>query len=134
MKIVIDAMGGDHAPKAPVLGALEASQRFGCDIVLVGDSAQIEPLLEGKNREKITVVHTSEVITNEEKATTAIRGKKDSSMSVALKMVADGEGDAVVSAGSTGALLTGATFIVKRIKGVQRGALGAVLPTKGKTA
>ena len=132
MKIVIDAMGGDHAPKAPVLGALEASQRFGCDIVLVGDSAQIEPLLEGKNREKITVVHTSEVITNEEKATTAIRGKKDSSMSVALKMVADGEGDAVVSAGSTGALLTGATFIVKRIKGVQRGALGAVLPTKGK--
>lgn len=132
MKIVIDAMGGDLAPKAPVLGAFEASQKYGCDIVLVGDSAQIEPLLEGKDKSRITVVHTTEVISNEEKATSAIRAKKDSSMSVALKMVADGEADAVVSAGSTGALLTGATFIVKRIKGIQRGALGTVLPTKGK--
>ncbi len=132
MRIVIDAMGGDNAPQAPVQGAIEAVKKYGCDITLVGDSAKIEPLLEGADRSKITVVHTSEVISNEEKATTAIRGKKDSSMSVALKLVADGEGDAIVSAGSTGALLTGATFIVKRIKGVQRGALGAVLPTKGK--
>ena len=132
MRIVIDAMGGDNAPNAPVKGALEAIKRYGCEITLVGDSAKIEPLLEGADKSKITVVHTSEVISNEEKATTAIRGKKDSSMSVALKLVADGEGDAIVSAGSTGALLTGATFIVKRIKGVQRGALGAVIPTKGK--
>ena len=132
MRIAIDAMGGDLAPKAPVLGALAASEKFGCDIVLVGDSAQIEPLLEGKDRSRITVVHTTEVISNDEKATSAVRSKKDSSMSVALKLVADGEADAVVSAGSTGALLTGATFIVKRIKGIQRGALGTVLPTKGE--
>ncbi|MBO5973363.1 MAG: phosphate acyltransferase PlsX, partial [Clostridia bacterium] len=104
----------------------------GCEVVLVGDSAQIEPLLEGKDRSRVSIVHTTEVITNEEKATSAVRAKKDSSMSVALKLVADGEADAVVSAGSTGALLTGATFIVKRIKGIQRGALGTVLPTKGQ--
>ena len=98
MRIVIDAMGGDNAPQAPVQGAIEAVKKYGCDITLVGDSAKIEPLLEGADRSKITVVHTSEVISNEEKATTAIRGKKDSSMSVALKLVADGEGDAIVSA------------------------------------
>ena len=132
MKIAIDVMGGDLAPKAPVLGALAAADRFGCEVVLVGDSAQIEPLLEGKDRSRVSIVHTTEVITNEEKATSAVRAKKDSSMSVALKLVADGEADAVVSAGSTGALLTGATFIVKRIKGIQRGALGTVLPTKGQ--
>ena len=132
MKRAIDVMGGDLAPKAPVLGALAAADRFGCEVVLVGDSAQIEPLLEGKDRSRVTVVHTTEVISNDEKATSAVRAKKDSSMSVALKLVADGEADAVVSAGSTGALLTGATFIVKRIKGIQRGALGTVLPTRGK--
>ena len=132
MKIAIDVMGGDLAPKAPVLGALAAAEKFGCEVVLVGDSAQIEPLLEGKDRSRVSIVHTTEVISNEEKATSAVRAKKDSSMSVALKLVADGEADAVVSAGSTGALLTGATFIVKRIKGIQRGALGTVLPTKGQ--
>ena len=129
MRIVIDAMGGDNAPQAPVRGAVAASLKYGCEIILVGDSEKIKPLLaEGDNGGKISVVHASESIENDEKATAAVRGKKDSSMSVALSLLAEGKADAAVSAGSTGALLTGATFIVKRIKGVRRAAIATVMP------
>ena len=135
MKIVIDAMGGDNAPQAPVEGAVLAAQRYGCDIILTGDWAQVESILRGREKDHITVVPTTEVITMEDKPSTAVRQKKDSSMSVGLRMVADGEADALISAGSTGALLTGATLVTKRIKGIRRAALGILLPQKtGKKA
>ena len=135
MKIVIDAMGGDNAPQATVEGAVLAAQRYGCDIVLTGDKDQIEEILRGREAEHITVVPTTEVITMEDKPSIAVRQKKDSSMSVGLRMVADGEADALISAGSTGALLTGATLVTRRIKGIRRAALGALLPQKtGKKA
>ncbi|MBQ7624090.1 MAG: phosphate acyltransferase PlsX [Clostridia bacterium] len=136
MRIAIDAMGGDNAPQAAAEGALLAVSEYGCEITLVGDEERIKPLLEGKdNAEKITLVHASETIENDEKATAAVRGKKDSSMSVALTLLAEGKADAAVSAGSTGALLSGATFIVKRIKGVRRAAIATVMPnlSGGKT-
>ena len=125
MRILIDAMGGDNAPGAPVLGALRAKKELGVDTALIGRRELIEPLLGG---ESVDIVDAREVITMEDDPSTATRRKKDSSMAVALKMLRDGEGDAVVSAGSTGALLTGATLTVKRIPGIRRAALAPVLP------
>ena len=126
MRILIDAMGGDNAPQAPVLGALRAARELGVDVTLIGQREKIEPLLSGEARADI--VDAREIITMEDDPSTATRRKKDSSMSVALKMLRSGEGDAVVSAGSTGALLTGATLTAKRIPGIRRAALAPVLP------
>lgn len=130
MKIIIDAMGGDHAPQAPVEGAVQAAEKYGCSIVLVGKQEEIEPILAGRCADKITVRHASEVITMEDKYSTAFRTKKDSSMTVSLNMLNSKEGDVVISAGSTGALLTGATLLNKRIRGIRRAALGAPVPQK----
>lgn len=127
MKIIVDAMGGDHAPQAPVEGALRAKKELGAEIVLVGRERELRPLLGGE-ADSVEVVNAEEIITMDEDPTAAIRTKKDSSMVVALRMLADGKGDAVVSAGSTGALLTGATLIVKRIRGIRRAAMAPVLP------
>ena len=128
MKIILDAMGGDYAPQAPVEGAVLAAERYGCDIFLTGDEAKLSALLQGRGAGHITIVPTTEVITMEDKPSTAIRQKKDSSMSVGLRMLAEGQADAMISAGSTGALLTGATLVTKRIKGVRRAALGTLVP------
>ena len=130
MKIIIDAMGGDHAPQATVEGAVLAAEKYGCNIVLVGKQEEIDPILAGRCPDKITVRHASEVITMEDKYSTAFRQKKDSSMTVSLNMLNSKEGDVVISAGSTGALLTGATLLNKRIKGIRRAALGAPVPQK----
>ena len=130
MKIILDAMGGDHAPKAAVEGAVLAAEKYGCNIILVGKQEEINPILAGRCADKITVRHASEVITMEDKYSTAFRQKKDSSMTVSLNMLNSGEGDVVISAGSTGALLTGATLLNKRIKGIRRAALGAPVPQK----
>ena len=127
MKIIIDAMGGDNAPVAPVEGALRAKKELGTDIVLVGRENEIREILKDR-LEGVEIVNAEEVITMEDNPATACRRKKDASMTVALNMLAKGEGDAVVSAGSTGALLTGATLIVKRIQGIRRAALAPVLP------
>ena len=132
MRIIIDAMGGDNAPDAIVRGAVLAADQLGVDIVLVGDEARVRPLLEQnapQNPGRITDHHASEVITMEDNPVSVVRQKKDSSLVVALRLLGEGEGDAMVSAGSTGALLTGATLFVKRIKGVRRAALAPVLPT-----
>ena len=139
MKIILDAMGGDHAPQAPVLGAVQAAKDFGAEITLVGNEEQILQVLRDKGidtlPETIQIVHTDQVVDIHEDPAAAVRKKKDSSMMLALKMLADGEGDAVISAGSTGALLSGATLIVKRVKGIRRAAMGPVMPNKagGKT-
>ena len=128
MRIIIDAMGGDNAPQEIVKGAVKARDELGVELALVGRTADIEACLAGVDRKNITIVDAPEVITMHDDPSTATRRKKNSSMAVALTMLKDGEGDAVVSAGSTGALLTGATLTVKRIKGVRRAAMAPMLP------
>ena len=131
IKIAVDAMGGDNAPGEIIKGAVEAVNEFDATIVLVGIEKTIEKELKKYtyNKEKIEVVNATEIISTDEVPTTAIRRKKDSSMVVGLNLVKDGKAAAFVSAGSTGALLTGATVIIGRIKGIERPALGTCLPT-----
>ena len=128
MRIIVDAMGGDNAPREIVKGAVRAKKELGVDITLVGKVEEVEACLKDEGCTDVTVVDAREVITMEDDPSTATRRKKDSSMAVALTLLKDGQGDAVVSAGSTGALLTGATLTVKRIKGIRRAALAPVLP------
>lgn len=128
MKIIIDAMGGDNAPAEIVKGAVRAKRELGVDIVLVGQQEAVKNCLRAEDCDDIEVINAEEVVTMEDDPSTAIRRKKDSSMAVALNLLRDGAGDAVVSAGSTGALLTGATLVVKRIHGIRRAALAPVLP------
>ncbi|MCL2827407.1 MAG: phosphate acyltransferase PlsX [Oscillospiraceae bacterium] len=134
MKIIIDAMGGDHAPQATVEGGIMAAQEFGLDVVLVGRVAEIlsciEQLGHGDLPKGIAVADATEVVTMDDDPANVIREKKDSSLSVGLRMLRDGEGDAFVSAGNTGALLAGATLIPKRIKGIRRAALAPVIPNR----
>jgi len=131
IKIVVDAMGGDNAPVETVKGAVEAVNEFGAHIILVGVEDVIKEELNKYTYPEgnIEVVHASEVIGTDEVPTLAFRRKKDSSMVVGLNLVKKGEAHAFVSAGSTGALLTGATIIIGRIKGIERPALGTCLPT-----
>ena len=130
MRVIIDAMGGDNAPQAPVLGAVRAKKELGVDVTLVGRREEIARYLGAE--QGIDIVDAREVVTMEDDPSTATRRKKDSSMAVALTMLKEGKGDAVISAGSTGALLTGATLTVKRIRGIRRAALAPVIPNGGK--
>ncbi len=135
MKIILDAMGGDNAPGSVVKGAVRAVNELDVEIVLVGQEDVVDRELAacGASRsDKLQVVNATEVITMEDDPSTATRRKKDSSMAVALTMLKNGEGDGMVSAGSTGALLTGATLIVQRIRRIRRAALGHVIPNGGK--
>ena len=133
MKIIIDAMGGDNAPLEIVRGALSAHSRFGCDIVLTGDEAAIRAAAARCGAATLpagVAIHpTTETVDMCDDPATVFRRKKDTSMGAALTMLRDGEGDAAVSAGSTGALLTGATLITKRIHGIRRAAMAPVIPT-----
>ncbi|MBQ4641986.1 MAG: phosphate acyltransferase PlsX [Oscillospiraceae bacterium] len=139
MKIILDAMGGDNAPLAPVLGAVRAAKDFGVQITLVGRGAEILKALSDNGIDNlpqgVELVNAEDVVDIHEDPTAAVRKHKDSSMMLGLKMLSDGQGDAFISAGSTGALLTGATLIVKRVKGIRRAAMGPVVPNKagGKT-
>lgn len=128
MKIIVDGMGGDYAPEAIVKGAVMAKRRLDAEIILVGRKEEIGRCLDAEGEYGIEIVDAREVVTMDDDPSTATRRKKDSSMSVALEQLRDGRGDAVVSAGSTGALLTGATLTVKRIRGIRRAALAPVLP------
>ncbi len=128
MRIIIDAMGGDNAPEEIVKGAVRAKRELGVDVTLVGIEDKVRECLKAEGCEDIDIVNATEVISMSDDPSTATRRKKDSSMAVALTMLKDGKGDAVVSAGSTGALLTGATLTVKRIRGIRRAALAPVLP------
>ena len=134
MKIILDAMGGDHAPQAPVMGAIQAAKDFGAEITLVGRGEAILEVLRSNGIQDlpqgIEIANAEDVVDAHDDPMAVIRRRKDSSMVVGLKMLADGQGDAFVSAGSTGALLTGATLIVKRVKGVRRAAMGPCMPTK----
>ena len=130
--VALDAMGGDYAPVETVKGAVEAIQELNVDIKLVGREDEIKQELAkySYDQARIAVVHAEQVIGTDEVPTIAIRRKKDSSLVVGLNLVKNGEADAFVSAGSTGALLTGALVIVGRLDGVERPALGTCLPTK----
>ena len=127
MKIILDAMGGDNAPLAVVQGALEAHAQCGAD--MVGREEAIRACLTGPLPEGVEIVNATEVVEMCDDPATAFKRKKDSSLTVGLTMLKNGEGDAFISAGSTGALLAGATLLVKRIRGGRRAAMGPVLPT-----
>ena len=139
MKIILDAMGGDNAPEAPVLGAIEAAKTFGTQITLVGRGEAILEVLKKHNIDTLPagmeVANADDVVDMHDDPASVIHKRKNSSMVVGLKMLAEGQGDAFVSAGSTGALLTGATLIVKRVRGIRRAAMGPAFPNKagGKT-
>ena len=135
MRIIVDAMGGDNAPQAPVQGALQAVREYGVEVVLVGRG---EDILEALQKEGVaelpqglSITHAGQVVDMCDNPATAFKEKKDSSLTVGLNLLKGGEGDAFVSAGSTGALLSGATLLVKRIKGVRRAAMAPVVPTGG---
>lgn len=131
MRIVIDAMGGDNAPDEIIKGVVEAADKVDAELVLVGKEDVIkEKLKEYDKKENITIKNATEVITMEEVPTKAIKSKKDSSMVVGLNMIKEKEADIFISAGSTGALLTGALLNVGRIKGISRPALATVLPSQ----
>ena len=139
MKIILDAMGGDNAPLAPVLGAVEAAKAFGAQITLVGRGEEILKTMKDNGILEmpagVSIADAEEVVDMHDDPASVCRKKKKSSMVVGLRMLADGEGDAFISAGSTGALLSGATLIVKRVKGIRRAAMGPCMPNKagGKT-
>ncbi len=133
MKIIVDAMGGDNAPQEIVTGAVNAAKaRKGLEIVLVGKEEEIRKAAGGPLPEGVSVVNAAQVIGMHDDPATAFKTKKDSSMTVGLTMLRDGEGDAFVSAGSTGALLSAGTLLVKRIRGIRRAAMAPLLPTAGK--
>ncbi len=139
MKIILDAMGGDHAPEAPVLGALQAAKDFNAQITLVGDGEKILQVMRDHGIDDlpagVEISHADDVVDMHDDPAAVVHKRKNSSMVIGLKMLAEGSGDAFVSAGSTGALLSGATLIVKRVKGIRRAAMGPAMPNKagGKT-
>lgn len=135
MKIILDAMGGDNAPQSNVQGALSAVKELGVEIILVGRGEDILAALKQDGISDlpagVQIAHASEVIEICDDPATAFRRKKDSSLTVGLELLKNGDGDAFVSAGSTGALLSAATLLVKRIRGVRRAAMAPVVPTGG---
>ena len=139
MKIILDAMGGDNAPLAPVMGAVDAARDFGAQVTLVGRTNEIMEVLKENGMDAlpagVTVTEASDVVDMHDDPASVCRKKKDSSMVVGLRMLSEDLGDAFISAGSTGALLSGATLIVKRVKGIRRAAMGPSMPNKagGKT-
>ena len=131
MRIAVDAMGGDFAPKEIVQGAVDAAKKYDCEIVLIGDEQQIRAELCGVDLEalRISIVHASEVIGMNEHPAEAVRSKKDSSVVVATRLVKEGTCDAVFSAGSTGAAVAAAQLILHRIRGVGRPSIATPMPT-----
>ena len=135
MKILLDAMGGDKAPDANIKGAVRAIKQVKAEVILIGKEDVIRTKIKdfyGKELEEISdrlkIKNASDTIEMEDKPTTAIKHKKDSSMVVGFNMLKEGEGDVFISAGNSGALLTGATLLVGRIKGIDRPALAGILP------
>ena len=137
MKIILDAMGGDNAPQAPVMGAIDAVKAYGAEIILVGRGQEILEVLKKNGLdtlpEGIEIAHADDVVDMHDDPASVIHKRKNSSMVIGLKMLADGKGDAFVSAGSTGALLTGATLLVKRVRGIRRASMAPAMPTKAGT-
>lgn len=138
MKIIVDAMGGDNAPQAIVQGALDAHRAYGVQILLVGRTAEVLRAV-GACGEKnlpsgVEIRDAAEVVEICDDPATAFKMKKNSSLTVGLNLLKEGAGDAFVSAGSTGALLSGATLLVKRVRGIRRAAMCPQIPVRGGRA
>ena len=131
MKIIIDAMGGDHAPQVPVEASVKAVKELGVDVVLVGKEEVIKEELSKYEYPQcmVEIVHADEIITNYEEPAKAVRSKKNSSIVIGANLLKDDKGDAFLSMGSTGAVLSAGLLIVGRIKGVLRPAIATLLPT-----
>jgi len=137
MKIILDAMGGDFAPKEQVLGGCFAAEKLGVEIILVGDENQIKKEMELYNGDKssVSIYHCSEKIENDDDPIRSVRKKKDSSVVVGMQLLKDGKGDAFVCSGNTGALIAAASLTLGRLEGIERPALTPILPTqKGPAA
>ena len=132
MRIIVDGMGGDHAPKEIVKGSVEAALEYGLSITLTGDGKQLEQELKALNApmDRFEIVHTTQVITMEDSPVKAIKSKSDSSLVKAMEFVRKDPNSALISAGSTGALLAGGLLKVGRIKGIDRPALTGLLPNR----
>ena len=131
MKIIVDAFGGDNAPVEILKGCVEAlGENSDVEIIVTGPEDKIRKAAEENDIDisKLTVANCEDILTMEDHATDVVKKKKNSSMAVGLKMLADGEADAFLSAGNSGALITGATLIVKRIKGIKRPAFSPIIP------
>ena len=139
MIILLDAMGGDNAPDANIKGAVDAINQIQAEVWLIGKEEVINSKLKefyNKTAEEISprlkIYNATETIEMEDTPTVAIKHKKDSSMVVGFNLLKEGKGDVFISAGNSGALLTGATVLVGRIKGVDRPALAGILPSYHK--
>ncbi|GHO75432.1 phosphate acyltransferase [Ktedonobacter sp. SOSP1-85] len=134
VRLALDAMGGDNAPGEIVLGAIQAARAYGIGVYLVGREEVIQAELAKHDTSglDLPIVHTDEVIEMDDHPATAVRSKKNASMTVALQLVRDGKAIGAVSAGNSGAMMAAALFTLKRIPGVERPALGGVFPTKNK--
>lgn len=130
MKIIVDAFGGDNAPLEILKGCVSAVSEYGIDVILVGNKKELEEVIEKNSilMYHMTIADAKDIITMNDDPASIMKFKKNSSMAVGLKMLANGEGDAFVSAGNSGALVFGATMIVKRIKGIKRSAFAPVMP------
>ena len=134
MRIIVDAMGGDNAPESAVIGGALAAKEYGEQVMLVGQPDTVAEILKKRGMQDtngLTIMPASDLVDMHDDPATVLRKKPDSSMAVAFKLLKTGEGDALVSAGNTGALLTGATLFGGRIKGIRRGALAPVMPCSG---
>lgn len=127
-RIAVDAMGGDHAPAEIVAGALLAAEEFGADVVLVGDEAHVRPLLRGNGADRIRVIHAPEAVAMDLSPSIALRSCERTSLGVAVGLVKQGEADAVVSAGNSGAFLAIALIKLRTIEGISRPAIATVWP------
>ncbi len=134
MIIVVDGMGGDNAPQDIVKGAVEAAALIEHKIILVGDESRLKKELEKfkYNKEQITVVHASEVISNDDAPVKAVRTKQDSSMVKGINMLKSGNADLFISAGNTGAIMSAGLFILGRIQGIDRPAIASTYPILGR--
>lgn len=130
MRIIVDAFGGDNAPLEILKGCEMSVKENGYEIVLSGDEEKIKSCAaeNGISLENMTIINASQVVTMDDHPDCILKAKSDSSMAVGMKSLAAGEGDAFVTAGSTGAAVIGSTFLVKRIKGVKRAALATIMP------
>nr|BBH94240.1 phosphate acyltransferase [Thermogemmatispora argillosa] len=135
VRVALDAMGGDYAPAATVQGAVEAAREYGIGVQLVGNEDQIRAELARYDTRglDLAITHTAEVIAMDEHPASAVRRKKNASLVVALELVREGQVIGAVSAGNSGAMMAASLFVLKRIAGVERPALGTVMPTRTGT-
>lgn len=131
MKIIVDGFGGDNAPLEILKGSADAVAEYGVEILMTGDIAALKSCASehGISLEKIELVHAPQVLEMEDNPALLMREKKDSSMAVAFELLKNGQGDALVSAGSTGGLVVGGNLIIRTVKGIKRAAIATILPT-----